>query len=216
MVVIKTRQSIANAPPSVGAVTLDPRAKSVVQSLKASSIQYLAGLAAKQNSGPVIARAVLSGEAQCLRVFLAQAKGVNCLNARRRETEFYFHLVNGAASAARPFWLIFDQVAIGVRVCIAVAVNNRWRVPLPHQFLYRTQRAAECIVASWRGVKEGWQNNNILSAFLQQYDPVVLVARQVVGAASVAHFACDDELIILDVLHFDLLHQALRCASGSR
>jgi hypothetical protein len=170
-----------------------------VHRLKASSIQYLAGLAAKQNSGPVIARAVLSGEAQCLRVFLAQAKGVNCLNARRRETEFYFHLVNGAASAARPFWLIFDQVAIGVRVCIAVAVNNRWRVPLPHQFFNRAQRAAECIVAGWRGVKVSRQNNNILSALVEQHAPVILVTRQVVGAARAAHFACDDKLVVLDV-----------------
>jgi hypothetical protein len=73
MVVAKTRQSIANAPPSVGAVTLDPRAKSVVHRLKAASIQYLAGLASQQNAGPVIARDVLSGEAQCFWACLAQA-----------------------------------------------------------------------------------------------------------------------------------------------
>ena len=94
MVVIKTRQSIANAPPSVGAVALDPRAKSVVQSLKAASIQHLARFASEQNACPVIARAVASGEAQCFGVFLAQAEGVNCLNTRSRETEFYFHLIN--------------------------------------------------------------------------------------------------------------------------
>jgi hypothetical protein len=37
-----------------------------------------------------------------------------------------------------------------------------------------------------------------------------------VGAARAAHFARDDKLIVLDVVHFYLLHQALRCASGSR
>ena len=109
MVVIKTRQSIANAPPSVGAVTLDPRAKSVVHRLKAASIQYLARFAPEQNACPVIARDVLSGEAQCFGVFLAQAEGVDCLNTRGRETEFDFHLINGGPlSRPRPFGLIFD------------------------------------------------------------------------------------------------------------
>jgi hypothetical protein len=34
-----------------------------------------------------------------------------------------------------------------------------------------------------------------------------------VSAARAAHFARDDKLVVLDVKHFDLLHQALRCAS---
>jgi hypothetical protein len=38
MVVAKTRQSIANAPLSVGAVALNPRAEAFVHSLKAASI----------------------------------------------------------------------------------------------------------------------------------------------------------------------------------
>jgi hypothetical protein len=37
-----------------------------------------------------------------------------------------------------------------------------------------------------------------------------------VSAARAAHFARDDKLIVLDVKHFDLLHQALRCASWLR
>jgi hypothetical protein len=42
MVVAKTRQSIADAPLSVGAVALNPSTKTCVHSLKAASIQYLA------------------------------------------------------------------------------------------------------------------------------------------------------------------------------
>jgi hypothetical protein len=112
MVVAKTRQSIADALLSVGAVALDPRAEAFVHSLKTASVQYLAGLAAQQNAGPVIARAALSGEAQCFGVCLAQTKGVDCLNTRGRETEFYFHLINGAACAAPAFFLDFVKTAL--------------------------------------------------------------------------------------------------------